>query len=56
MENKKHEGKPMTPEALREHEKAFQDINECFDGLLKEEEKTHPYAKYMKLRQQELPL
>ena len=56
MENKKHEGKPMSDEALQEYEKAFQDINECIDGLDKEEEKVHPYAKYMKLRQQELPL
>ena len=56
MENKKHEGKPMTPEAQAEHEKAFQDINECIDGLDKEAESKNPYAKYMKLRQQELPL
>ena len=46
-------GIPMTEESKREWEQTFIDIEESIDGLY-EAEKNKPYAKYLRMKQQEL--
>lgn len=50
-------GEPMTEENKKEWEKAFSDIEESIskiDEEEKEKERKNPYAKYKKLKQQDL--
>lgn len=49
-------GIPMTEDAVKEWEKAFIDIEESIEAMYEAEEKLNPNAKYMRLKQQELPL
>lgn len=46
----------MSEDAVKEWEKAFTDIEEGIAALYEAEEKTNPKAKYMRMKQQELPL
>lgn len=46
----------MTEDAVKEWEKAFTDIEESIEAMYEAEEKLNPNAKYMRLKQQELPL
>jgi len=52
MKNKS--GIPMTEEAKKEWEQAFKDIEECIEMLDLQESMNNPYAKYLKLKQQDL--
>lgn len=49
-------GEPMTEENKKEWEKAFMDIEESISKIDDEgeNEKKNPYAKYKKLKQQDL--
>ena len=44
----------MTEEALKEWQQAFIDIEESIEEMELREEQTNPYAKYKKLKQQDL--
>jgi hypothetical protein len=52
MKNKS--GIPMTEEAKKEWEQSFKDIEESIELLDLQESKNNPYAKYLKLKQQDL--
>lgn len=47
-------GKEMSEESLKEWEQAFKDIDESIKKIDTDEEKQNPYAKYKKLKQQNL--
>lgn len=47
-------GRDLTPEEKKEHEQAFKDIEESIKNIDVEREKKNPYAKYLKLKQQDL--
>ena len=52
MKNKS--GIPMTEEEKKEWEQSFKDIEESIELLDLQESKNNPYAKYLKLKQQDL--
>ena len=52
MQNRK--GIPMSEEALREWQKAFTDIEDSIEEMDLREDKQNPYAKYLRMKQQEL--
>ena len=52
MKNKA--GIPMTEEEKKEWEQSFKDIEESIEALDLQESKNNPYAKYLKLKQQDL--
>lgn len=54
MQMKTRIGIEQTEEEKKETEKAFLDIEESIQNIDTEEEKKNPYAKYKKLKQQEL--
>lgn len=54
MQMKTRTGIEQTEEEKKETEKAFLDIEESIQNIDTEEEKKNPYAKYKKLKQQEL--
>ena len=47
-------GIPMTEESKAEWEQAFIDIDESIEEMDLREEQNNPYAKYKKLKQQDL--
>lgn len=47
-------GIPMTEEERAEWQKAFKDIEESIDNMDLQEDSKNPYAKYLRLKQQEL--
>ena len=51
---KTRKGIPMTPEELAEWKQAFIDIEESIEALDLQENVKNPYAKYLKLKQQDL--
>lgn len=53
---KVRQGIPMTEDAVKEWEKTFTDIEESINALYEAEEKVNPKAKYMRMKQQDLPL
>ena len=54
MTLKTRPGLPMSEEELTEWKQAFIDIEESINNLDLQEEKDNPYAKYLRLKQQEL--
>lgn len=57
-ENKKtiRAGIPMSEDAVKEWEKVFIDIEASINAMYEAEEKINPKLKYMRMKQQELPL
>ena len=51
---KTRSGIPMTEDALKEWQQSFIDIEESIREMDLQEEKINPYAKYKKLKQQDL--
>ena len=51
---KSRPGIPMTEEAKKEWEQSFIDIEESIEEMDLQEEKTRPYAKYLRMKQQSL--
>ena len=47
-------GLPMSKEELAEWKQAFIDIEESINNLDLQEKKNNPYAKYLRMKQQEL--
>jgi hypothetical protein len=46
-------GIPMTEDEIKEWQQAFIDIEESIEGLYRDEQ-NKPYAKYLRMKQQEL--
>ena len=51
---KTRQGIPMTEEALKEWQQAFIDIEESIEQMDLSEDKSNPYSKYLRMKQQEL--
>lgn len=51
---KKIDGKEMDEKSLKEWQQSFKDIEESIENIDIEDEKKNPYAKYKKLKQQNL--
>lgn len=51
---KTRKGIPMTEEERAEWQKAFKDIEESIEKMDLQEDNKNPYAKYLRLKQQEL--
>lgn len=50
--NKHRSGLPMSEESLKEHRKAFSDIEECIEALYKQDKKAYNKSNKPKRRNQ----